>query len=138
MRGGGSHQATAHLHCVTGVRGDGKINLPSYTSLHAGPRLQGRRLNAFKQRGLTVQCPVPITLKTLPRCVLPPQFDIFPPQGPQLRQLGGYESPDRDSRPPPCWHRVGYLANRVPRLTGSVSAQISSNQTVTDSSAVQT
>ena len=36
------------------------------------------------------------------------------------------------------WHRVGYLANRVPPLTGSGSAQISAKKTVTDSTAVQT
>ena len=36
------------------------------------------------------------------------------------------------------WHKVGYLANRVPPLTGSGSAQISSKKTVTDSTAVQT
>ena len=40
--------------------------------------------------------------------------------------------------PLPGWHRVGYLANRVPPLTGSGSAQISSNHSVTDSSPVQT
>ena len=37
-----------------------------------------------------------------------------------------------------CWHSVGYLANRVPPLTGSGSAQMSSKKTATDSSVVRT